>query len=395
MPPAQASSVPLAMWPTGVPATEPAHARSLHLVGSGRPPCGIGDFSRLLLDTLQGAEPGAHAALIVEPRRFDIARIWRALGQADTVVANVPVVSWKRALFGPLAIDALGFLRGRTRVTILHEWGSMHRLRRLVLRPVLLLSNRIVLVSPVVTAELAADPLIGFLAKRAALMPLPPNLARPSRSVASALSERLETARTEGRLVLGHFGSIYPGKHPQAMLDIAAELKARGAKPLLVFMGSFIKASDGIEALFWTKVEALGLSEEVIVSGYVASTPELFGLFEQADAFAYVLPEGLTSRRASVLACVQAGRPVVVTAPERADEFDHHPRFRALVESGAIVLVPRAAPASAYAERILANRSRPTAVPDLDMAVWFRDAADALRGLFATVAPGRAKTIRG
>jgi len=42
-----------------------------------------------------------------------------------------------------------------------------------------------------------------------------------------------------------------------------------------------------------------------------------------------------------VLTCVQSGRPVVVTGPAASDEFDHHPRFKELIDRGAIVLVPR------------------------------------------------------
>ena len=365
---------------------------SLHLLGRGHPPCGIGDFSKLLLESLRQLDRSRHEAFILEAGRFPVGAIWQALGEADTVVANAPVVAWKRALAGPLAVYAMARLRGRSCVTILHEWRGLHRLRRLVLRPLLVLSDTILMVSPQVREELAADPLVGFLARRVALLPVPPNLGRPAIVTESPLSQRLCAARREGRLVLGHFGSIYPGKQPEAVLGIAAALKARGARPLLAFMGSFIKGFDGTETLFWNKVAALGLSDDVLVSGYVATESELFGLFETVDAFAYVLPEGLTSRRASVLACVQAGRPVVVTEPERADEFDHHPRYKALVESGAIVLMPRDAGPEAYAERVLAVRSQPTRAPDIDPAIWFRDAAGVLRARLKP-ARGRAASV--
>lgn len=374
MPPAQVTDAALFVLPapsSGAPA-------SLHLLGSGRPPCGIGDFSRLLFETLQAAEPGIHDALTVEAGRLSLADAWSALDRTDAVVANVPVVAWKRALFGPLAVYALAKARGRRCVTVLHEWQGLHRLRRLALRPMLLLSDTIFLVSPQVREELAGDRLVGFLARRAALMPVPPNLSRPPAIADSPLRRRLIAARGEGRLVLGHFGSIYPGKQPEAVLAIAAELKARGVKPLLVFVGSFIKASDGIEAAFDRKVAELGLSDDVIVSGYVASEAEMFGLFEIVDAFAYALPEGLTARRASILACVQAGRPVVVTAPMRPDEFDHHPRYRALLDQGAIALVPRGAGPDVYADGVLAVRARPTWTPDVDRRTWFRDAAACL-----------------
>ncbi|GEO99156.1 hypothetical protein [Methylobacterium haplocladii] len=394
MSPAEANEAPVvrsAADRTGPPrAASRSPAASLHLLGAGQPPCGIGDFSRLLLETLREAEPGSHAALTIAPRAFRLSEVWHRLGQTDAVVANFPVVAWKRALFGPLAVYALAKLRRRDCITVLHEWAGLHRLRRLVLRPLLLLSDTIFLVSPQVREELAADPLVGFLARRAALMPVPPNLARPAGIADSPLRQCLLAARREGRLVLGHFGSIYPGKQPEAVIEIAAALKARGEKPLLVFIGSFIKASDGIEDVFRAKVAALGLTDDVIVSGYVASAEELFGLFETVDAFAYVLPEGLTARRASVLACVQAGRPVVVTAPVLADEFDHHPRYRALLDAGAILPVPREAQAEAYAERVLAARTRQTRLPELDRATWFRDAAACLRARMAV--RGRRRT---
>ena len=383
MPPVQLAEASLASH-GGFAAAQTAQAArqaasSVHLLGPNDPPCGIGDFATLLHASLSEAEPHRHEALILGPGRLSLRHVWQALGEADALVANFPVVAWKRALVAPAAIYAMARLRGSAPVTVLHEWAGLHRLRRLVLRPLLLMSDTIFLVSPQVQDELAADPIIGHLARRAALMPVPPNLSRPARTVASTLSDHIATMREEGRLVLGHFGSIYPGKQPEAVLEIAAELKGLGANPLLVFVGSFIQASDGIEAIFWSKVKALGLEDDVIVSGYVASEEEMFGIFEKVDAFAYVLPEGLTARRASVLACVQAGRPVVVTAPLRANEFDHHPRYRELVDSGAIVLVPREAGAATYASQVLAARGRATALPAIDRKTWFRDAADALR----------------
>ena len=283
----------------------------LHLVGTGHPPCGVGDFAGQLIEALR-RQGQPQETLPLEPGRVPLGEIWRAVGNARAVIANLPLVPWKRALIGPPSAFAIAFLRRRRRVAILHEWGSMHRLRRLVLRPLLLFADTIVLLSPQVRDELAADPVIGRLARRAVMMPLPPNITRPETTVPSALSARMRAAREGGRLVVGHFGSIYPGKQPEAILDIAATLKARGADPLVVFIGSFIRASDGIEEIFRAKVAALDLSETVVVSGYVASPEELFGLFDEVDAFVYVLPEGLTARRASILACVQAGRPVIV-----------------------------------------------------------------------------------
>ena len=63
-----------------------------------------------------------------------------------------------------------------------------------------------------------------------------------------------------------------------------------------------------------------------------------FGIFSEVDIFCYLLSEGLTARRGSIVACAQSGHPVVVTGPAESDEFDHHPRFKALIARGAIVL---------------------------------------------------------
>jgi len=358
---------------------------SLHLVGNGRPPCAVGDFSAGLHASLHGYVPTPPAILILEPGRLALPVQWRAVGSASAVVANLPVVAWKRALLGPVAAYGIALLRGRPRITVLHEWAGLHALRRLVLRPLILLSSRVVLLSPQIRDELAADRLVGFRARSSALMPLPPTLARPTASVDSALRRRLVAARGEGRLVLGHFGSIYPGKQPEGILEVAAALKRRGERPLTVFLGSFVKAFDGVEAAFRERVAALDLSDDVIVSGYVATTPELFGLFEAVDAFLYRLPEGLTARRTSVLACLQSGRPVVVSAPARLTEFDHHPRFRALLDGAGLALVPRGADAEACATRILQVRDRPSMLSEIDAAQWFGDTAEALRALL----PGR------
>ena len=67
----------------------------------------------------------------------------------------------------------------------------------------------------------------------------------------------------------------------------------------------------------------------------------MFGLFSEIDAFCYPLDEGLTARRSSILTCVQSGRPLIVAGPVLPEEFDHHPRFKELIDRGAIVLVAR------------------------------------------------------
>jgi glycosyltransferase involved in cell wall biosynthesis len=155
-------------------------------------------------------------------------------------------------------------------------------------------------------------------------------------------------------------------------------LQARGQKPLIVYIGYFLRGIDQVEQAFHARAAELDLSDDVIVSGYVASDHEVFGLFSQVDAFCYPLEEGLTARRASVLTCVQSGRPVIATGPALADEFDHHPRFKQLIDHGAIVLVARGSDDDVYADRIIAALKWPSVQVPFDFDGWWQETVRAI-----------------
>jgi glycosyltransferase involved in cell wall biosynthesis len=308
-----------------------------------------------------------------------LAEIWRAVGTARSVVCNFPMVAWKRVVFRPLLALTIARLRGRRVILIQHEWAGLHWLRRISYIPALLLADSIVMFSPLVRRELAADPVVGRTAQKCVLAPLPPNIEAPAGIADSKLRQRLAAARESGRLVIGHFGSIYPGKQPNALLGICATLRQRGLKPLIVYIGSFIRGVDKVEHEFHARAADLGITDDVIVSGYVASDHEVFGLFSEIDAFCYPLEEGITARRASVLASVQSGRPVIVTAPAEPGEFDHHPRFKQLIDGGAIVLVSRGAADDVYADRILSALKWQSVHAPFDFDGWWQDVAQAVR----------------
>ena len=349
--------------------------KALFLGAGAEMQCGIGHFTRLLCEAVEKLHPGCCTTLTLTRSEGSASDIWRAVGAAHSVVCNFPIVAWKRVILRPLLALLIARLRRRRVVLIQHEWGSLHWLRQLTYLPALLLADTIVMFSPLVRRELARHALLGWTASKCVLAPLPPNIEAPSDIVDSPLRAQLAAARRNGRLVLGYFGSIYPGKQPTAFLDIAADLWDRGKKPLAVYIGSFITALDNVERDFYARVNELGLTEDVIVSGYVASDAELFGLFEEIDAFCYPLEEGLTARRSSILTCVQSGRPVIVAGPLDADEFDHHPRFKALIDRGEIGLVPPGSPHQAYADRIIAAIESPPAPAPFDFDGWWQDVA--------------------
>jgi glycosyltransferase involved in cell wall biosynthesis len=351
--------------------------KALFLGAGPQMQCGIGQFTRLLCVTIEKLDPGSSTALTLTRADGSIAEIWRAIGSAQSVVCNFPIVAWKRVILRPLLALAFARMRQRRVVLIQHEWASLHWIRRLTYLPALLLANTVIMFSPQVRRELARDPLVGWTAAKCVLAPLPPNIEAPPQIADTPLRQKLRAVRQSGRLVIGHFGSIYPGKQPNTLLDVTAILRARGHNPLTVYIGSFIKAFDNVERDFYARVSELGLSQDVIVSGYVESSAEVFGLFGEVDAFCYPLEEGLTARRSSILAVVQSGHPVIVTGPAEADEFDHHRRFKGLIEDGAIVLVPRGSADDVYADAIIASLNRSTAYLVFNFADWWRDAADA------------------
>ena len=364
--------------------SEPAY-QALFLDAGPQMQCGVGQFTRLLRETIEKLDPGSSTTLTLTRSEGSIAEIWRATASARNLVCNFPIVAWKRVMFRPLLAMAMARLRGRRIILIQHEWAGLHRLRRISYIPALWLADSIVMFSPLVRQELADDPVVGWTARKCVLAPLPPNIEAPAGITDTKLRQRLTAAREAGRLVIGHFGSIYPGKQPNALLDISAILKERGLKPLLVYIGSFIRGVDKVEEEFHARAAELGISDDVIVSGYVASDHEVFGLFSQIDAFCYLLEEGLTARRGSVVTCVQSGRPVIVTGPAAPDEFDHHPRFKELIDRGAIVLVSRDAGEAAYADRIVSALKWPSVQAPFEFDGWWHDAALAVRAQFVTI----------
>lgn len=347
-------------------APEAAEPRLAVLVSAAAAPCGVEAFARRLADTA-----GRRASL---PVLGGADGLGSAIASADALVINLPVVAWKRDLAGPVHAAAAARRAGCRVLLVLHEWADLDWKRRASYLPLLPLTGAIAFSSPEVARQFAASPASRIATSRRAVVPIPPNLAPPAATVAPPQAAALDSARAAGRLVIGHFGSIYPKKQSTAVLDVARALVDRGADPFVAFIGSFVKGLDRVEEDFMAKVSALGLSDRVTVTGYVATDAEVFGLFERCDAFVYAFAEGLTSRRGSVLACALSGRPVVVNAPAEPGAFDHHPTYRGLIETGALRMVPHAADPAAIATAVMEAVASAGPRPPVDVGAAWRDA---------------------
>ncbi len=344
-------------------------------------PCGVETFTRTLAAALAAHDREAAYELVsVSGRWRDVPALLRKIAQARGVVFSFPLVAWKRLFTIPLVLLVFALLMRRRIGTFAHEWAGLHRLRRLVVAPYILLSDTILVLSPFIRDEIVKDPWLAGMADKCALVPHPPTVRRPNGLRVTPAVQKIEGAANDADIVIGYFGALYQGKDPIGLLTICDHLRSRGVRALMVFVGSFINSLDGYEARFHAKVRELALDDRVIVTGYVSDTEELFALFERIGVFLFLFPEGLTARRSSVITCLQSGRPVVVTAPRSLEEFRHHAGLTALIWSGALSFVPPAADAAGIADQLLAAVQQTSGRHQLiDSNSWWAATTDVTR----------------
>src|SRR5580698_2255449 len=337
-----------------LPAAGGARDRCLFLLTPSKEECGVESFARLLVSALQNDYPDdGYAVLAVSSRWRDLPAVFRKIAAADQVVFSVPLVAWKRLLLLPLVVLLFACMV-RCRVNVfMHEWTALHWLRRLALAPFVLLSRTIIVVSPFIAGEIAGTPWLMGAARKCRLVPNAPTIRRPGAPRVTERVVRVREAAKSCDVVIGYFGAIYKGKAATALLDVCENLRNSGIRALIVFVGSFMKSLDGYEQQFWSKVAEYGIADQVIVTGYVTDEAELYTLFNEADAFLFLFPEGLTARRSSVIHTLLSNRPVVVTAPRSISEFAHHKGFTSVIESGVLSFIPDHADMPAVAEKLL------------------------------------------
>lgn len=319
--------------------------RYLALVSDAVQTCGVEEFARQTASRL-GIRGRTH---LLDGK---IRTLVSALDDADAAILNFPVVAWKRKLAEPVSVALTTRLRRKDLVVVLHEWDALDWKRRLVLVPVVLLATHILFSAPEVADEFSISPLSALATRKRDVVPIPPNLALPFSLRSGSVAQALKEQRKAGRLILGQFGSIYPRKQSTAVLEVAAHLLAHGHDVGVVFVGSFIRGLDNVERDFYALADRLGIADRVTVTGYVADAEDIYGILNHVDVFCYLFSEGLTARRASVLAASFAGKPIVVNAPRQRNALAHHSLFRKLIERGAVRLVATDAGVGTMAEAV-------------------------------------------
>src|SRR5689334_14787972 len=107
--------------PTAATMTGETRYRALFLGAGPQMHCGVGQFTRLLQETIEKLQPGASSTLTLTRKEGALGDIWRAVGSAQSVVCNFPIVAWKRVMFTPLAAIAIARLRRRKVILVQHE----------------------------------------------------------------------------------------------------------------------------------------------------------------------------------------------------------------------------------------------------------------------------------
>jgi glycosyltransferase involved in cell wall biosynthesis len=357
---------------------ERAPAKVLFLVSASGAPCGVEAFARTIARTWERIG-GEARSLAVSGRWGDFPAIWAALAETDALVVNVPVVAWKKMLLTPLAALCFARLRGCASALVLHEWADLDWRRRLVVGVYALSAQRLVFSSPHVRSGFLASRAMRFLDKPSVIAPIPSNVPPVAPAAAPRFGARLLNAKAQGALIVGHFGSIYPKKQCGFVLDVA-QAAARAGRPVFcLFVGGFVKGADRVEEDFFAKARRSGVEDDLLVTGYVDDFAELNALLREADCFVYRFPEGLTSRRGSVLACLQSGRPVIVNAPREPGELDHHRAYRRALADGSLRLVDSDADLACYVDALgLLGKGSVTPLPAQSYDECWRDAATAV-----------------
>ena len=336
----------------------PSRRHTVTLVSDAQRLCGIEAFSRRLSERLMTLEPDLHAMVPLPKSWADFQALRAQLRQCNTLLVSLPIVAWKRRLVAPLLAIVAARSAGSRVQLIVHEWDDLDWKRRWVLRSYVPWATSLLFSSPLVRDQFVTDVASRLAASRRGLVPIPQNIKRPTVLPTTAISAQLAAARSAGRFVVGHFGSIYPKKQSVFILDVAAELKRRGIPVLAVFIGDFVGGGADARPMFQARIAELSLGDEVMITGFIDTDDDVFAALDGADVFAYLFAEGLTSRRGSVLACLASGRPVVVNAPADASEFAHHPAYRTVLAEGRLVLTAHDATPAVMADALIAVRAR-------------------------------------
>ena len=367
----------------GAPWGETQAIASVTIIGSAAPvTCGVMDYARRLVEAIDAYAPGLVRIEIVEPDRpvAFVRAVVSRLRRGETVHFQLPIEGWGNSLLPGVALvlARLATRRGRIVVTM-HEWMSLNLLRYLSLLPDVWATDRFVFVSEQQRAAFRASPVVARTKREAAAMiPIGPNIIAPAGDADVIAAERARILGAgDGRtpLVVGFFGVLYASKRPELLLETLAALRARNLDARLVVCGDFLHDKPADRPAFMARAQALGVAEALDFRGRIDDETELMTVLSACDAFLLPYTDGVSARRGTFHAVAQIARPLVTTAPQRADEFDGFPQLAEKIANPATRLVPVDGSATAFADALVAAHAARDAAIAVDVASLWQEAA--------------------
>ena len=363
--------------------------------------CGVSDYLHRLASFVNAQEPGLMQVVILETERplHFIGTLVRHLRAGGIVHMNLPVEGWGQHLLPGAVLALVRCLTQRGRIVLtLHEWLSLHPLRYASELPDIHVADAVVLVS---RQQMRAFQTQGRLVPpqlrdEARLIPIGPNLM-PESVPAPVPQRRIADVGRKGgrRLVIGYFGVLYTSKQPILMLEALAALARRGVDAELRICGDFLHDKPQEKAAFNAAVDRLGVRDRIDMRGRIEKQADVLAALAETDLNLLLFSDGASTRRSSLLTCLQLDRPVVTTQPQEADEFADWPQLADQIAGGGIRLVAPDADGETVAAAIDTFAASEPRRDPVDLEALWQVAASEHRALYAEVAARPRRSLFG
>lgn len=267
---------------------EPA---TITLVTGSFPPdkCGVGDYSAQLLQGFRAVGVDAECYANRNWRLDQIGNHWRHLRKTrGLLLMQHPTAGFDKRL-APFLIWPLLFWKRK--VVTLHEFSKKSLIGKLLCYAFFLFSFRVFF-----TNKTERDDALRFapwLKRRSAVIPIGSNIPF--------------TARRAPEIDIAYFGLILPGKGIEEFLDVIERLENRETLRIQL-IGQIFKGSETFADEVFARLTQLGASVTLN-----ASPTEVAEHLATARLVLLPFPDGISSRRGSVLAAMGNGALVVST----------------------------------------------------------------------------------
>ena len=211
-------------------------------------------------------------------------------------------------------------------VTTIHEWRSMHTLRKASAIPLIASADGILFVSmrEQNTFKESLNYKLRFRKPLMCVMKIGVQVDVPELHTEEILGERdrlLNWGGVKVDMLLGYFGSIYAAKQPDRMLRSLRALLDQGVKARLVIVGDFPDDHVEQKRAFLQRIESLRLDDNVLLLGFVADERALARTLSACNVALLLFLDGVSAHKGSFWTVLEFGMPIITTKPPSNQEL--------------------------------------------------------------------------